>query len=230
MDEFLQRIKHLEEEAVNAKAQAAAIKEENLKLREEAIARDTKNLAKEREEEARRRTMQNVAGPVDTRMMNKPESFSGKDTDWPQFALLTRAYVGAISPRMYEILKMAEDPTVSIDRVDLEPGDDMLDTQLYYILTMLVKGNAVDKISLVEYGEGLCLWRLLVDEYEPKWKSRRTALHQSILNFQIGDDVLGSLDSFEKLIRQYKTVADKIVDDDTKPESSYLHWARTLRI
>ena len=67
---------------------------------------------------------------------------------------------------MFELLKLAEDPEQSIDRVDLEPGDEHLDTQLYFVLTMLVKGNALDKVSLVEQGEGLHLWCLLVDEYE----------------------------------------------------------------
>ena len=53
-----------------------------------------------------------AAGParnsVDTRHLSKPEPFSGSEGDWAQFALLTRAYVGAVQPRMFELMKFAE--------------------------------------------------------------------------------------------------------------------------
>ena len=215
-------------------AQARVTQEENLRLRQELQLREStaqshhfvaqqaalkaaEEVARKASEDAARlRSMPMVGSAVDTRMLNKPECFSGKDADWAQFALLMRAYVGAMSPRMFELLKLAEDPERSIDRVDLEPGDEHLDTQLYFVLTMLVKGNALDKVSLVEQGEGLHLWRLLVDEYEPQWKSRKMALYQSILNFQFSDDVLASLDAFEKAIRQYQAVSKKTVDGEMK--------------
>lgn len=108
---------------------------------------------------ARARSFPRVEGVVDTRMLNKPEEFSGRDGDWQKFSLLLRAYIGAVSPRMYELLKIAEDVGRSIGRVDLDPGDDALDTQLYYILTMLTKEAGLDKVQLVECGEGLALWR-----------------------------------------------------------------------
>jgi len=165
---------------------------------------------------ARARSFPRVEGVVDTRMLNKPEEFSGKDSDWPKFSLLLRAYVGAVSPRMYELMKIAEDVGRSIDRVDLDPGDDALDTQLYYILTMLTKEAGLDKVQLVECGEGLALWRLMVMEYEPNWKSRKTAMYQNILNYQIGDDPVVGLDIFDKLVRQYRIATKKEIDDDTR--------------
>ena len=106
-------------------------------------------------------------------MLNKPEEFSGRDGDWQKFSLLLRAYIGAVSPSMYELLKIAEDVSMSIDRVDLDPGDDALDTQLYYILTMLTKEAGLDNLQLVECGEGLALWRLMVMEHEPNCRAGR---------------------------------------------------------
>ena len=165
---------------------------------------------------ARARSFPRVEGVVDTRLLNKPEEFSGRDGDWQKFSLLLRAYIGAVSPRMYELLKIAEDASMSIDRVDLDPGDDALDTQLYYILTMLTKEAGLDKVQLVECGEGLALWRLMVMEYEPNWKSRKTAMYQHILNYQIGDDPVAGLDIFDKLVRQYRIATKKEIDDDTR--------------
>ncbi len=170
-----------------------------------------------REEEARRRTFPLVHGPVDTRVMNKPENFSGKEEDWPKFSLLFKAFAGAMSPRMFELLTKAEDPEASLDRVDLDPGDEILDTQIYFTLTMLLRDCGMDKVELVEHGEGLRLWRLLVADYEPKWKSRKTSMHQQILNYQfVGDDIAAGFDAFEKLIRQYTTLTKKKIDDETK--------------
>ena len=220
MEEVLERLRQIEASQQELKVENERLKQELLMRESQADEKEAAAAEKERkkaeDDAARSRWMPQVGGAVDTRIMNKPDSFYGKDEDWPQFALITRAYVGAISPKMFELLKKAEDANESIDRVDLDPGDDHLDTQLYYILTMLLKGTAIDKVSLVEYGEGLYLWRLLISEYEPKWKTRKTATHQAILNYELGPDVMASLDGFEKLIRQYKSMTSKIIDDDTK--------------
>eukprot|EP00971_Amphidinium_carterae_P129849 2571986-Amphidinium_carterae.1 len=131
---------------------------------ETEVRRQQQQQRQQQEEQARQRVAPQVVGVVDTRLLSKPDSLSGKETDWPQFALHVRAYVGAISPRMLELLKRAEDPEVGIDRVDLDPGDDVHDSQLYYILTMLLKSTATDKVTLVDYGEGFRLERRLIEE------------------------------------------------------------------
>ena len=204
--QLLEENKRMQEEMDKQKVAAAEAEEKRKK--DEA--------ARKAEAEARARTMPFAAGPVDTKVVSKPEHFTGREEDWPKFSVLMRAYVGALSPRMLELLKMAEQPEAPIDRVDLDPGDDILDTQLYFVLAMLLKEGSLDKLELVEHGEGLHLWRLLIGEFEPRWKSRKTALHQQILNFAMMDDVLKAFDSFERLVRQYKTTTGKTIDDDTK--------------
>eukprot|EP00971_Amphidinium_carterae_P311168 6184066-Amphidinium_carterae.1 len=64
---------------------------------------------------------------------------------------------------IYSILKRAENPDLGIDRVDLDPGDDVLDSQLYYVLAMLIKSTATDKVTLVHCDEGFHLWRRLIE-------------------------------------------------------------------
>ena len=87
MEDLLARLTALEQAA-------AASQAENVELREQLRRRDEETQKKAAEEAARGRMMPQVAGPVDTRLINKPEAFTGKDTEWPQFALLLRAYVG----------------------------------------------------------------------------------------------------------------------------------------
>ena len=127
-----------------------------------------------------------------------------------------KAYLGAIDPRYNELLKIAEDPDQSLNHVDLDPGDDRRDGQLFFVLTMLLKDRAMDKVELVDANCGLQLWRKLTQEYEPKWKSRHLSRHQAILNFKFPDDVIAGFDQFEKELRQYHAITGKHIDEDTK--------------
>ena len=130
--------------------------------------------------------------------------------------MVVRAYLAAIDPRLPELVKLAENPLEEVDNHSLSPEDERLSCQLYYILTMLCKGRAQDKVSLVEDPEGLLLWRYLVDEYEPKFRSRSTCLMQKILAYKIESDVIPSLEQFEKLIKQYEKTSGKTMDSETK--------------
>ena len=153
---------------------------------------------------------------VDTKLLSKPSEFEGKEEDWTRFSLKVKAYLGAIDPRYNELLKIAEDPDQSLDHVDLGPGDDRRDGQLFFVLTMLLKDRAMDKVELVDANCGLQLWRKLTQEYEPKWKSRHLSRHQTILNFRFTDDVIAGFDQFERELRQYHAIAGKHIDEDTK--------------
>ena len=44
---------------------------------------------------------------IDTRMLTKPRLFSGREEDWGTFARVTRAYRGALDPRLYAEVKAA---------------------------------------------------------------------------------------------------------------------------
>ena len=61
----------------------------------------------------------------------------------------------------------------NFDRVDVEPGDDVLGTQLYFIWAMLFEENIMEKVETVQYGEGLHVWRLLVTDFEPNLPEER---------------------------------------------------------
>ena len=184
---------------------------------EEDIA---KTKAENNELKARINTLQagtsGGSSTVDTKLLSKPTEFEGKEEDWTRFSLKVKAYLGAIDPRYNELLKIAEDPDQSLNHVDLGPGDDRRDGQLFFVLTMLLKDRAMDKVELVDANCGLQLWRKLTQEYEPKWKSRHLSRHQAILNFRFPDDVIAGFDQFEKELRQYHAITGKHIDEDTK--------------
>ena len=121
---------------------------------------------------------------------------------------------------MLELLRSADNPEQSLDHIDLEPGDDVLDAQLYFILTILLKENFMEKkkVETVEFGEGLRLLQLLVTGFEPQCACRKMVLQQGILNFSFGasEDPRKGIDRLEKQIRQYQSTTVKKIDDDTR--------------
>ena len=109
------------------------------------------------EEAARVRVMLKVVGPLD---VDRPENSSRKEDDWPMFSLTMRAHADVLVPRFYEQLQLAEElpshsspstpkKKTSVDRVHLEVGDDELDSQWYFVLTMMLKEASFDKIELL---------------------------------------------------------------------------------
>ena len=102
------------------------------------------------------RTLPLVLASVNTKLISEPETFSGKNAVWPRWSLTLRAYRGALSVQMLELVRSAEDPEEGVDCFDLEPGDDVLDAQLYFILTMLLRENLTDKVETVECDCGDC--------------------------------------------------------------------------
>ena len=190
-------------------ARLTALEEDNVKTK-----------AENNELKARINTLQagtsRGSSTVDTKLLSKPKEFEGKEEDWTRFSLKVKAYLVAIDPRYNELLKIAEDPDQSLNHADLDPGDDRRDGQLFFVLTMLLKDRAMDKVELVDANCGLQLWRKLTQEYEPKWKSRHLSRHQAILNFKFPDDVIAGFDQFEKELRQYHAITGKHIDEDTK--------------
>ena len=80
-----------------------------------------------------------VPAVVDAKVISKPETFQR------QRSLTLRAYLGAVSGRMLDLLRLSEDADKSFDRVDREPGHDVLEAQLYFIFTMVLEDNLMGK-------------------------------------------------------------------------------------
>ena len=161
---------------------------------------------------------------VDTRLIGRPKSFTGRDEDWPGWALILRAYAGAISQRLLYLMDHSEALETQPTNAALIGGDGYspdqdreLSVQLYYVLVMLMEGKAADKVALVGRGEGLTLWKSLIDQYESKLMTRRTGLLQQVLGFSFNtDDVINDIERFERLIKTYETTKSEELADDIK--------------
>ena len=91
--------------------------------------------------EARRQAAQQAAfSPlIDTRMLTKPRNFSGKEDDWTSFATVTRAYCGALDPRLLTEMMEAHASSDPVANVTMDNEEKKYRSQtLYCLLLMLV--------------------------------------------------------------------------------------------
>ena len=142
---------------------------------------------------------------VDTRMLAKPRSFDGRDENWPSWAVVIRAYCGALDRRLLSEMEMAENMDGPIDHSLMTDDQAHRSSTLWYILIMLVEGAAQTKAENCISGQGMEFWRRLVKEYEPKTGSRSASLLVRILTFDFGSEgqIQDHLETWESLIKQY---------------------------
>ena len=141
---------------------------------------------------------------IDTRMLTKPKTFSGRDEDWASWAVVTRAYCGALDPRFLAEMTEVEDTDEAVTNDKLGEAAKQRSATLYYVLAMLMDGRAQSMLSNCTPGHGYEMWRRLVREYEPKVGMRSRGLLVQILNYDFDTaDVLASLERWEALIRHY---------------------------
>ena len=133
---------------------------------------------------------------IDTRMLTKPCSFSGREEDWSSFATVTRAYCGALDRRLLGEMEEAAAEAAAVFNDNMEEGKKHRSQTLFYLLVMLVEGRALSIAENCKTGEGLELWRKLVSTYEPKAGTRAASLLVKILTVDF--DMTDFLNSVEK--------------------------------
>ena len=153
---------------------------------------------------------------IDTRVIGKPEMFFGSREKFPEWSFVFKAYMSAIDARYSDLLEQAGDKDSIIRNLDLEPHEKQLSTQLYYILVMLCRDKAQDKMNAVGSGEGFEAWRQFIIDWDPKVRTRRVGMMIKILTAKFGGDIPQSLDQFETMIREYEQQSKKVFDEDLK--------------
>ena len=157
-----------------------------------------------------------TAGLVDTRILGRPESFSGETTKYPDWSFKLKSYMGAVDQRYQILMNQAESSSVAVLNVAMNPDEAQLSTQLYYVLVMLTSGPALDKCHNAGVNEGFEAWRSFAQEYEPKLKSRTVGTLMQVLSFRFDGNVASRLDAFERTIHDYEAQSGETVSDDTK--------------
>ena len=93
------------------------------------------------------------SGVIDTKLIQKPASFTGERSSWTDWAFSSRAYIGAVSPRMKLLMDHAQTSDIPL----APPGDEedqKQNTQLYFIMVIVVKDQALRKVRMAPEGHG----------------------------------------------------------------------------
>ncbi len=143
---------------------------------------------------------------IDARALGKPATFSGQASEWPQWAFLTKAYVGALSARMRTLMESATISRAPISPAALPPSDESLKQQLYYMLTLMCKDGALKMIQTIQEGNGLEVWRKFTDRYEPKQGQRFVGMPMLLLSWDFGDEnmIIEKIDEFIRAKDKYE--------------------------
>ena len=125
---------------------------------------------------------------VDTKLIGRPPQGVENEASWPAWSSVTTAYIQAIDGRYSDLLKRAADLSQDFENSSLTAEEQQLSTQLFFILLMLcTKGRTVNKSLLAGQGEGLKRWRLILQEYEPQYKSRVASMCQKVMGYVLDD-------------------------------------------
>ena len=152
---------------------------------------------------------------VDTRGLGKPEVFKGDPATFNDWVFILRSYMGAMDRRYQALLQKAESSEIQLWNRLLTEEEQGLSTQLYYVLVMLCRGRALDKLHNCGDNEGVEAYRQLYLEYNPKLNSRYVGLLLEILRYKFEGDLVSCIESFERKVREYEKQSGKDVDDET---------------
>ena len=143
---------------------------------------------------------------IDTRTLGKPDNFNGEAGKWSDWKTVMTAYCSVLSERLGQLMQSLEEGTVSnLRRATLSGQDPALSSQLYYILVMITRQQALTLVTNSGPQEGFLAWQRLIEHFEPTAKTRQAGQLLSLLswNFSHGD-VQNQMELFDAAAHKYE--------------------------
>ena len=142
------------------------------------------------------------APTIDTRLIGKPDNFDGQK-GWKDWSVVMRSYMSALNPNASNYMRNAEQSTTPELNATLSHEQTKFSTQLFYILVIMCKERALDKVVNAGRSEGLEAWKQLVVHHEPGTTTRHAGMLLELLSFSFEGDTLSRLEAFERDIHRY---------------------------
>ena len=156
---------------------------------------------------------------VDTKLLTKPRPFGGKEEEWGSWSFKMLAYVGALDGEMLkELTAAAAEPVVTNVQNHRMSGDGQeRSRQMYYILILLLEGQALQVVKALPSGEGYRVWRTLQERYEPAMPSRHAGLLQEIISYRFQpEQIEAAIADFESKITKSETQSEEKIGEKLK--------------
>ena len=161
---------------------------------------------------------------VDTRVIGKPDMFFGEREKWKDWSMVLKAYMMAVDPEYVGAFERLDNAAVTLHNASVSPRSSKLSVQLYYVLVMLSRAKAQDKLNVVGQGEGFSAWQRFLADYDPKIRTRRVGMLIQILTATFTGDLAQALDQFDTLIKEY----EQCCNDETECPKCQHKWRKTF--
>ena len=145
-------------------------------------------------------------GQVDSRVMNKCPTFSGRDTEWSECSSIFEsvAAMANLEPAMEGgFTGLAEKPLA-----ELTPEMKLSAQQLCYLLVNTVRGKALTLVQSRVKHHGIAAWKRIKTEYQPDAAGRHTAMLRGIM--QPGWGSRGAANTFLDQLTKWEGRAEMI--------------------
>ncbi len=155
---------------------------------------------------------------IDARQLPRPEIFEGDDRKWKDWSVVFRSYASLAHPSLSQLMLDSEQAPkdTPILNATLEGDREVASRDLYHLLLSLTRGSALDKVVNAGVLEGAYAWRLLVDRWEPRIRSRAAGQPLELWRWNFSGDILSRIESFERACVQYGQNTGAALTDDLK--------------
>eukprot|EP00971_Amphidinium_carterae_P333931 6468960-Amphidinium_carterae.1 len=155
-------------------------------------------------------------GGIDTRIIGKPDTFTGKQEAWKDWAIVLRSYSAASTPILAPLMEKSEGADEDVRNTVLSMDQAAASTQLYYLLIMCCRDSALTRIVNVGVSEGLLAWRALCRHHNPSSAARHASLLLDLLAFSFEGDVQARLEEYDRVVAQYESITKQRFQDDIR--------------
>eukprot|EP00971_Amphidinium_carterae_P044433 873851-Amphidinium_carterae.3 len=159
------------------------------------------------------------AGAIDTRLIGKPETFSGGGSgpSWKDWSIVMRSYATVSVPALGPLSQKAQQTDDPIGNAALSVDQAQASAQMFYLLIMTCRESALTRVINSGDGEGLQAWRQLCRFHEPSSAARHASLLLDLLSFSLAEgDLQSRLEDFDRTVARYESVAQTRLAEDVR--------------
>ena len=150
-----------------------------------------------------------------SRLVKPPELFAPKTLEdevsqWPDWSISFRVYLGFIDPRCAAELRRTETTTAE---------EAARSVKLYAILASYLRNRPLKLLKSEPGQDGYKVWQRLFQELEPSSRTRGLAMAQALVSFPAmtkGTSILDYLLTYEKLVSEYEKISQAAYDENLK--------------
>ena len=113
---------------------------------------------------------------TDLLKLGKPPIFSGEEDEWAEWSFTTKAYLALHGDRIAAGLRISEGSPDQLDNDVLPDEAARMSRKVFYILTLLTKGQPHALLRQIADASGYEAWRQLTRRYDSKLEGRQHVL------------------------------------------------------